>query len=154
MARKKEDNLIPYTSDQSREEASKNGRKGGIASGIARRKKKSMKELAKMVNSLPLSEQSKKNLPDEFKNEEDATYQLGFILKVYAQAVKGDVKAMRLWIDLSNPYSEERDKLELKKLKAEINKLNNEINSSKDIEDLTPLIDLLGVKEEDENDND
>lgn len=153
MARKKEDNLIPYTSDQSREEASKNGRKGGIASGIARRKKKSMKELAKMVNSLPLSEQSKKNLPDEFKNEEDATYQLGFILKVYAQAVKGDVKAMRLWIDLSNPYSEERDKLELKKLKAEINKLNNEMNSSKDIEDLTPLIDLLSVKEEDENDN-
>lgn len=37
-------NLIPYTSEQSREEASKNGRKGGEASGKARRAKKSLRE--------------------------------------------------------------------------------------------------------------
>jgi hypothetical protein len=34
-----EQNLKPFTSEQSREEAKKNGRKGGIASGEARRKK-------------------------------------------------------------------------------------------------------------------
>ena len=39
------DNLAaPFTNEQSREEASKNGRKGGIASGEARRKKKLFKE--------------------------------------------------------------------------------------------------------------
>ena len=36
------DNLIPFTSNQDREEAKKNGIKGGIASGEARRKKATM----------------------------------------------------------------------------------------------------------------
>ena len=35
-----------FTSDQSREEAAKNGRKGGIASGKARREKKTAREYA------------------------------------------------------------------------------------------------------------
>lgn len=39
-----EQNLIPFTSDQSREEAKKNGRKGGIASGKARRENKLIRE--------------------------------------------------------------------------------------------------------------
>lgn len=41
-----EQNLIPYQFDskQSREEAAKNGRLGGIASGISRRRKRSLKE--------------------------------------------------------------------------------------------------------------
>lgn len=42
-----EQNLIPFTSEQDREEASKNGRKGGIASGKARREKKTMRETLK-----------------------------------------------------------------------------------------------------------
>ena len=39
-----EKNLVPFTSEQSHEEAVKNGRKGGIASGEARRKRKTLKE--------------------------------------------------------------------------------------------------------------
>lgn len=42
MPRKKEENLIPFTTEQSREEAKKNRRKGGIASGEARRAKKAL----------------------------------------------------------------------------------------------------------------
>lgn len=40
-----EENLIPFTSDQDREEAKKNGRKGGVASGLARREKATMKKV-------------------------------------------------------------------------------------------------------------
>jgi hypothetical protein len=40
---KREDNLKPFTSEQSREEAAKNGAKGGIASGEARRRKRDLK---------------------------------------------------------------------------------------------------------------
>lgn len=48
----KEDNLIPFTSDQDREEAKKNGRLGGIASGKARREKATMKKrLEELLNS-------------------------------------------------------------------------------------------------------
>lgn len=42
-----EQNLIPFTSDQDREEAKKNGRKGGIASGKVRREKATMRETLK-----------------------------------------------------------------------------------------------------------
>ena len=43
------DNLTPFTSDQSREEAVKNGRKGGIASGEARRERREARELVKIA---------------------------------------------------------------------------------------------------------
>lgn len=39
-----EENLVPFTSEQSHEEAVKNGRKGGIASGEARRNKKMLRD--------------------------------------------------------------------------------------------------------------
>jgi len=42
-------NLTPFTSDQSRDEAVKNGRKGGIASGAAKREKKDMAYFAKVM---------------------------------------------------------------------------------------------------------
>ena len=45
----REDNLIPFTSDQDREEAKKNGKKGGIASGEARRKKATMLSVLEKV---------------------------------------------------------------------------------------------------------
>lgn len=48
-----EKNLIPFTSDQSRDEAVKNGAKGGKASGKSRRRKKSMKQVMDMLLSLP-----------------------------------------------------------------------------------------------------
>lgn len=50
-----EKNLIPFTSDQSREEAKKNGRKGGIKSGEVRRQRKAMKEQMDLLLSLPFN---------------------------------------------------------------------------------------------------
>ena len=108
MAKRKEDNLIPFTSEQNREEAKKNGIKGGKASGEARRRKKSMRELAKIVNSLPLSPKNKAQMPEGIK-EDEMTFQMGFIIKVYQQALKGDTKAMKLWVDLSNTLDEEKN---------------------------------------------
>lgn len=39
-----EKNLVPFTTEQSHEEAVKNGRKGGIASGESRRNKKMLRD--------------------------------------------------------------------------------------------------------------
>lgn len=44
-----EENLKPFTSNQDREEAKKNGIKGGIASGEARRKKKQFLDAVKWL---------------------------------------------------------------------------------------------------------
>lgn len=48
-----EQNLHPFTSEQSREEAVKNGRKGGKASGKARLRKKHGRELVRALLSMP-----------------------------------------------------------------------------------------------------
>ena len=145
MAKRKEDKINP-NNERSPNEGRENGRKGGIASGETRRRKKTMRELAVIVNSLPLSSKNKAQLPDGIK-EDEMTFQMGFIIKVYQQALKGDTKAMKLWVELSNTLDEERNKLEIKKLKAEIKKLNDDASASTNIEDLTPLADML--KEED-----
>ena len=145
MERKKEDNLIPQAHTLTVDEQSAGGKK----SGEARRRKKTMRELAVIVNSLPLSSKNKAQLPDGIK-ENEMTFQMGFIIKVYQQALKGDTKAMKLGVELSNTLDEERNKLEIKKLKAEIKKLNDDASASTNIEDLTPLADML-KEENDEN---
>ena len=58
MAKRKEDNLIPFTSEQNREEAKKNGRKGGIRSGEVRREKATFKKTLEML----LDEKNKKGM--------------------------------------------------------------------------------------------
>ena len=50
-----EQNLKPFTSDQSREEAVKNGRIGGIVSGEARRERKKLREDLEYLLSQPMS---------------------------------------------------------------------------------------------------
>ena len=54
-----EKNLIPFTSDQSHDEAVKNGKKGGVASGAARRRRKTMRQTlnALLGAGLDVSEQ-------------------------------------------------------------------------------------------------
>ena len=78
-----EENLKPFTSDQSREEAKKNGRKGGIASGKARREKKLLKDYLQELLD-------KKKIKIDGKEVDGAT---AITLKLIQQAMKGNVKA-------------------------------------------------------------
>lgn len=62
-----EQNLKLFTSDQSREEAKKNGRKGGIASGEAKRERKDMRYFAKIVlDELVKDKKSGAELPTRY----------------------------------------------------------------------------------------
>lgn len=86
-----EQNLIPFTSEQSREEAAENGRKGGIESGKTRRLQGAIrKALEAKATSAELNE-----LFDEFgvdKNSRDYATAIGCV--VIQKAVKGDLSAM------------------------------------------------------------
>lgn len=53
-----EKNLKPFTSDQSREKAAKNGRNGGIASGKAKREQKTYREMAKAMLSAQIKDKA------------------------------------------------------------------------------------------------
>ena len=92
-----EQNLIPFTSDQSREEAQKNGRRGGIASGEARRRKKTCADIAMRVISSELDAKTRSTVEKVTGplGDDESTLYAAAIAKVVAKAVKGDMRAFR-----------------------------------------------------------
>ena len=92
-----ESNLKPFTSEQSHEEAVKNGSKGGINSGKARRERKAMREQLEMLLNLPLkNEQMKEKLKELGIKKEDMNNQMAMTVSMYHQALKGNPKAYEL----------------------------------------------------------
>ena len=90
-----EQNLIPFTSDQDREEAKKNGIKGGIASGESRRRKATMlADLERLLNS---------------DNKAGVKYQELVTLGLIKGAVNGSSKNYELIYDLMKE-KEKKDK--------------------------------------------
>lgn len=81
-----EQNLVPFTSDQSREEAQKNGRKGGIASGKARRERKAFAEAFEVLLKRDFTDQNGNRLQGV-----DA-----IAAKTFQAAMNGDLKAMQI----------------------------------------------------------
>ena len=89
-----EQNLIPFTSNQSREEAKKNGAKGGQKSGEVRRQRKAMKEQFEMLLTLPFKQSKQlKFIKDLGINEEEIDNQMALVVAMYGKALKGDVQA-------------------------------------------------------------
>lgn len=92
-----EQNLVPFTSEQNREEAAKNGKKGGIASGKARRRKKTLKELGDMIGSLSVkSEKNKAIMREAGIEDEDMIRDTAMLFMLEAKAEKGDTNAIAL----------------------------------------------------------
>ena len=88
-----EKNLIPFTSEQSREEAKKNGQKGGIASGQARRRKKTMRELIEQV--MPMAVDDKRLHAKLEKMGLDPSHEIAIIVAAIKRAECGDIEAAR-----------------------------------------------------------
>ena len=88
---------LKHFSKENREESVKNGRKGGIASGEAKRKKKTMKDMALMLlhSDLPEGEYSDiilKLFPGA--QQEDLRYDTAILANQIKKALtKGDTKA-------------------------------------------------------------
>ena len=85
------ENLVPFTSNQSREEAVKNGRKGGIKSGQARRRKAALRNT---MNRLLTMKVHVDGLSDVLiADGGDSTYEEVITMAMIEQAALGDVKA-------------------------------------------------------------
>ena len=92
-----EQNLIPFTSEQSRDEAKKNGRKGGKASGEARRMKRTLREQLEMLLSLPVKDEATKGFIESLGvDPETIDNATAITLSMYQEALKGNTKAFEL----------------------------------------------------------
>jgi len=116
-----EQNLIPLnrrTKSEQREIAIK----GGVASGVARREKKTLKQIGDMIGSLKVtSEKNKEIMRQAGIEDEDMINDVGAMFRLNLKAQSGDTKAMELLAKLRG------------QLKEQI---------SAEVADVTPLVDL------------
>lgn len=104
-----EQNLVPFTSDQNREEAAKNGRKGGIASGEAKRKKKTLKEIGDMIGSLDIKDAKVRELLAKAGiEEEDMVRDAGMMFTLAIKAGKGDTRSAELIAKIRGQLKEQQ----------------------------------------------
>ena len=104
-----EKNLIPMD-QRSKSEARELGRNGGIASGVSRRRKRSLKEAADLYLSLPVSDRRVWNkIARKGVDPEDIDNQMAMIIGLTMAATAGDAKAAKIIVDLlgEDAHSEE-----------------------------------------------
>ena len=93
-------NLIPMD-QRSQSEARELGRNGGIASGVSRRRKRSLKEAADLYLSLPVSDRRVWNkIARKGVDPEDIDNQMAMIIGLTMAATAGDAKAVKVIVDL------------------------------------------------------
>ena len=102
-----EQNLIP-NSQRTPEELREITRKGGIASGKARRKKKTLAQIGDMIGSLGIvSEESKQLMRQAGINDEDLINDTGMMFQLNLKAQQGDTKAAELLAKLRGQFKEQ-----------------------------------------------
>lgn len=117
-----ENNIAPYrfTSDQSRDEAAKNGQIGGIASGVSRRRKKSLKATMRAILDLPVgTREDFARLAELGVDQEDYNNQTVMLAGLFRSAAKGNVKAVREIRSILQEQTETPLEAKERKLRAE-----------------------------------
>lgn len=101
-----EQNLLkgnPETQFKTGREQVETARKGGIASGVAKRKKKTMRELASMIAAAQVtSRRARKSLEKMGLDEDDMTNDALVTQALFYKALEGDVKAIEKWEELTS----------------------------------------------------
>jgi len=116
-----EQNLIP-NSQRTPEELREITRKGGIASGVARRQKKTLKQIGDMIGALDIkSEKNREIMRKAGIDDDDMINDVGMMFRLNLKAQNGDTKAIEL----------------LSKLRGQLKE-----QISAEVADVTPLVDL------------
>lgn len=100
--------------DRTTEEQRRITSAGGRASGVARRRKRSLREAAELYLSLPVADKRAWNkLAREGVDPEDVDNQMAIIAGLTIKAVKGDAKAAKLLFELVGDQSGENDEVKV-----------------------------------------
>lgn len=104
-----ERNLIPYRI-RTASEAREKGAAGGRASGVSRRRKRSLKDAAEYYLSLPPANPERWNAMSEMGvDPEDIDNQMAMIVGLTEKAIQGDAKAAKVIIDLLGEKPEKEE---------------------------------------------
>ena len=96
------------TQFRSGEEAARNGYKGGVNSGVSRRRKRSLKEAADLFLSLPVTDTKTYNkMVLAGVDPDDIDYQMAVVIGMTTKAIKGDAKAAKVLIEMLGGTKEE-----------------------------------------------
>lgn len=118
-----EQNLIPLN-ERTKSEQRKIAIQGGIASGVARRQKKTLKQIGDMIGALDIkSEKNREIMRQAGINDDDMINDVGMMFRLNLKAQNGDTKAIEL----------------LSKLRGQ---LKEQISAEVAVADVTPLVDL------------
>ena len=132
-----EQNLVPQA-ERSPREAREMGRKGGVASGKARRRKKSMKQKMQLLLSLPAADNDQAELTAMGVDPEDMDNEMVLVKALFLAAAEGDTRAFDRIQDVLG-RSVAREELALKKQET---KKRNALSNGK-LEEL-----ISGLQEE------
>ena len=90
----KENNLIPLN-ERTKSEQREIAKKGGIASGKARRKKKLLRQILDEIGESRLNTDEAKDIAKALSmNKRDVTYDVAIMFKAVNEALGGNIKAM------------------------------------------------------------
>lgn len=99
-----EQNLVPLTTEKAREI----GKKGGIASGIAKKQKRTLKEIGEMIGGLDIkSEKTIEILKKAGIASDDMIKDVAMMFRLSLKAEGGDVKAIELVAKLRGQLKEQ-----------------------------------------------
>lgn len=109
-----EQNLIP-NSQRSPSEVRENARKGGINSGIARRKKADFIRVAKALLDCDVSEKEKEQIRKTFPIEdEEISYRTMIFIKQIEEARKGNINSAKFLVETTGEKADNNVNIETK----------------------------------------
>ena len=119
-----EQNLVPFTTNQSREEAVKNGRKGGKASGKARRRKADFRKTLNLLLTAEIDNEEWKPVLESLGVE--CTLESALLMAQIKMALAGDTQAAKFVAQYSGQSARAEEDLENKKADTELIKARKE----------------------------
>lgn len=143
---------LKSNSERTPRERKNQARKAGVASGVSRRRHKTLQETVLMISKLPMDELGlmkarRSGVDIDSVDEYDLTAMTGMVLGQIRAAANGNSQAAQVvadWMDMATKHK--KDQLEIERLQAEIERLR----SGKDAEDDDQVLQFIeGMKSND-----
>lgn len=122
MPKGRPENLLRPSVDQTAEERRRSASAAGTASGVARRRKKALREFAECFGELPVSGKEADGLRKLGLNPEELNQNAMVVFALFKQAKNGSIRAFEQWASLLDSGAKNEDEGVLPALLAELAK--------------------------------